>query len=129
MIVKTNYKCTCTQRNPYCDYAKDWSIEESWFDSPLGYQTLHFPNLARPALESIQTPTLSALGALIMVAKRPGRAIAYPHPSSAESKNAWNYTSTHSYCTAWWVMKYGSDFYLYKTNNISYSKANFSPVC
>jgi hypothetical protein len=32
-----------------------------------------------------------------MVAKRPGRASDYPHPSSAESKSAWNYTSTHTY--------------------------------
>ena len=55
------------------------------------------PNLARPALESSQTPILSAQRALIMVAKQPGRATDYPHPPSAESKNAWNYTSTHTY--------------------------------
>jgi hypothetical protein len=97
MIVKTNYKCTCTRRNSYCDYATGWSIEESCFDSPQGHLTLHFPNLARPALESSQNPNLSAQEALIMVAKQPGRAIDYPHPSSAESKNAWNYTSTHTY--------------------------------
>jgi hypothetical protein len=96
MLVKTNYKCTCTRSNPYCDYAKGWSIEETWFDSPQGHLTLHFPNLARPALESSRTPTLSALWA-IMVAKRPGRANDYPHLSSAESKNAQNYTSTHTY--------------------------------
>jgi len=32
---------------------------------------------------------------------------------------------THA-CTAWWAIRYGSNFY--KTNNISYSKANFTPV-
>lgn len=31
-----------------------------------------------------------------MVAKQPGCATDHPHPSSAESKNAWNYTSTHT---------------------------------
>lgn len=96
-VKNTNYKCTCTRRSPCCDYVMGWSIEESSSDSPQGHLTLHFPNLARPALESSQTPTLSAQGALIMVAKQPGRAIDYPHPSSAESKNAWNYTSTHTY--------------------------------
>jgi hypothetical protein len=53
---ETNYKCTCTRRNPYCNHAKGWSIKESWFDFPQGHLTLHFPNLARMALESSQTP-------------------------------------------------------------------------
>jgi hypothetical protein len=62
-----------------------------------------------------------------MVAKQPGRAIDYPYPVPKVRMHGTIPPLTHT-CTAWWVMKYGSDFYLYKTNNISYSKANFSPV-
>jgi len=74
-VITFQLDSTWTRRNPYCDYAMGWSIEQSWFDSPQGHLTLHFPNMARPALESRQTPTLSAQGALIMVAKQPTRAI------------------------------------------------------
>jgi hypothetical protein len=62
-----------------------------------------------------------------MVAKQPGCATDHPQPSSAESKNASNYTSTHT--SHHRVVGYDvrERFYLYKT--MKPLNAELIPIC
>jgi hypothetical protein len=48
----------------------------------------------RIALGLTQPPTHRVPGALSLGVKRPGCEAVHSHPSSAEIKNAWSYTST-----------------------------------
>jgi hypothetical protein len=53
-----------------------------------------FTTASRTALGFTQPPTKLVPGALSLRIKRPGREAVHSPPSSAEVKNAWNYTST-----------------------------------
>jgi hypothetical protein len=53
-----------------------------------------FTTASRTALGPTQPPIQWVLGALSLEVKRPGREADHSPPSSAEAKNAWNYTST-----------------------------------
>jgi hypothetical protein len=56
--------------------------------------TFLFTSRSRLALEPTQPPIQSVLRALFLVVKWPGHEADHSHPSSAEVKNAWSYTST-----------------------------------
>jgi hypothetical protein len=53
--------------------------------------------VSRTVLEPIQPPIQWVPAALSVGVKRPGREADHSPPSSAEFKNAWNYTSTPQY--------------------------------
>jgi hypothetical protein len=59
-----------------------------------GLEILLFTTASRPALGPTQPSIQWVTGALSLVVKRPGREADYQPPSSAEVKNAWNYTSS-----------------------------------
>jgi hypothetical protein len=62
------------------------------FQGPLGLFLL--ATASRPALGPTQPPIQWQSGILPRGVKRPEREAEYSPPSSAEVKNAWNYTST-----------------------------------
>jgi hypothetical protein len=53
-----------------------------------------FSKSSRPALRSTHPPTQWVPGALSPGVKRPGREVGHSHPTSAEVKKMWIYTST-----------------------------------
>jgi len=53
--------------------------------------------VSRPALGHTQPLIQRVPGALPWGVKRPGREADHSFPSSAEARNAWNYTSTPQY--------------------------------
>jgi hypothetical protein len=64
------------------------------FRSRPGLEIFLLTNVSMPALEPTQPPIQWISGALSIGVKRPGREADHSPPSSAEVKNAWNYTST-----------------------------------
>jgi hypothetical protein len=56
-----------------------------------------FTTASRPALQPTQRPIKTVPVAFPPGIKRPGREANHSPPSSAEVKNAWNYTSTPKY--------------------------------
>jgi hypothetical protein len=74
----------------YSAWATGWMIGAS---SP-GKSWEFFTTASIPALGLTQPPTQWIPGALSLVVKRPGREANHSHPSSAEVKNVWSYTST-----------------------------------
>jgi hypothetical protein len=77
-----------------------WTIGVLGFDSRQGLGIFLFTTAAsRPALGPTQPPFQRVPGVHSLGVKRPGRDDAdHAPPSSAEVKNAWNYTSTPPIC-------------------------------
>jgi hypothetical protein len=69
-----------------------------------GTLTSLFATASRPALGPTQTPIQCVRGALSPGIKRPVREADYSPPTSAEVKNAWNYTSTPLYVFMAWCL-------------------------
>jgi hypothetical protein len=71
-----------------------------------------FPTaVSRPALGPTQSPIQWIPGVLTPVVTRPGRKADHSHPSSAENKNAWSYTSIHAYVfMVWCLIKHKDNF-------------------
>jgi hypothetical protein len=64
---------------------------------PVGAGNFLFTTASRTALGPTQPPIQWVPGALFLGVKRPGREADHSLPSSAEVKNAWNYTSIPQY--------------------------------
>jgi hypothetical protein len=63
-----------------------------------------FATASGPALRPTQPPIQRVPGALFPGIKRPGREADHSPPSSADVKNAWNYTSTPPYAFMVWCL-------------------------
>jgi hypothetical protein len=83
----------------------------------------------RPALGPTQPPLHWVPGALSLGVKRLRREADHSHPSSADVKNAWSYTSIPQYVfMAWCLVKHRDNFTFYtwlwdKPENIKHSKS------
>jgi hypothetical protein len=66
-----------------------------WSLSPGRVKNFLFSTSSRPALGPTQSPIQLLLGALSLGVKPPGREADHSHPTNAEAKKTWNYTSTH----------------------------------
>jgi hypothetical protein len=74
--------------------APGYGLDDRGFESRQGLGIFLFTTASRPTLGTTQSPIQWAPGALSLVVKRPVREADHSPPSSAEVKNAWNYTST-----------------------------------
>jgi hypothetical protein len=63
------------------------------FDSRRGLEIFLFTTVSRMSLAPTQPRIQWVPGTLSLGVKRPGREADHSHPSSAEVKNAWRYTS------------------------------------
>jgi hypothetical protein len=72
----------------------DYGLDDRGFDSRQGLGIFLFTTLSRPAPGPTQPPIQWVSGALSLGVKQPRREVYHSPPSSAEVKNAWNYTST-----------------------------------
>jgi hypothetical protein len=81
-----------------------------------------FPAASRRALGPTQSPNQQVSGVPSTGAEQPARESDHSAPSSAEVKNAWSYTSTHSYVFMEECLIKHRDFtfYLYLTKYYSY---------
>jgi hypothetical protein len=84
-------------RDSSVSIATGYSLEDrgSRFHSRRGLGIFLFTTESKTALGSTQPPIQWVPGALSLEVKWPGREADHSPPSSAEVKNAWNYTSTH----------------------------------
>jgi hypothetical protein len=81
---------------------------------PAGLGIFLFTTASRTALGFTQPPIQWVPGVLSLGVKRPGREADHSHPSSAEVKNAWSYTSTPQYVfLAWCLVKHRDTFTFY----------------
>jgi len=71
-----------------------WTIGVQGIYCQWGLRIFLFYNASRPALRSTELPIQWIVGAISLAVKWPGNEADYSHPSSAEVKNAWCYTST-----------------------------------
>jgi hypothetical protein len=71
-------------------------------DSWRGPGIFFFSTASRTALAPTQPPIQWVRGALSLGVKRPGREADHSPPSSAEVRNAWNYTFTPQYAFMAW---------------------------
>jgi hypothetical protein len=69
-------------------------LNDRRFDSRQGLGIFLFTTASRSALDRIQPPIQWVIYNFSLGVKPPGREANYLPPSSAEVKNAWNYTST-----------------------------------
>jgi hypothetical protein len=75
-------------------WAMGWTIGVLGFDFRRGFEIFLFTTAFKTVLGPTQPPIKWVPGALSLGVKRPGREADHSPPSSAEVKNAWNYTST-----------------------------------
>jgi hypothetical protein len=85
----------------------------SGFYSLQGLGIFLFTSASRPALGPTQPPIQWVPGALSLGVKGTGREDNHLHPSRAEVKNAWSYTSVSPYVfMAWYIGKHRDKFTL-----------------
>jgi hypothetical protein len=88
-----------------------WTIGVLGFDSRRGLGTFLFTTASGTVLGTTQSPIQWVPGVLSLGVKRPGHEIDHSPPSSAEVKNARNYTSTPQYVfMAWCLVKHRDNF-------------------
>jgi hypothetical protein len=88
-----------------------WTIGVLGFDSRRGLGIFLFTTAFRTTLGPTQPPIQWVPGALSLRVKRPGREADHSLLSSAESMNAWSYTSTLQYAfMAWCLVKHRDNF-------------------
>jgi hypothetical protein len=75
-------------------WATGWTIGVLGFDSRRGLGVLLFTTASRTALGPTQPPIQWVPGVLSLGVKRQGSEADHSHPSNAEVKNEWSYTST-----------------------------------
>jgi hypothetical protein len=75
-------------------YSTGYGLDDRGFESQEELRIFLFTTASRLALGLTQPPIQWAPGVLPLGVKRPGREADYSPPSSADVKNAWNYTST-----------------------------------
>jgi hypothetical protein len=91
-----------------------YGLDDREYESRQGLGIFLFTTASRPALGPTQPPTQWAPGALSLRVKRPGREADDSAQSSAEVKNAWNYTSASQYAfMAWYSVKKNTGITLY----------------
>jgi len=71
-----------------------YGLDDRGFESRQGLGIFLFTIASRPALGPTQPHMQWVPSALSLGVKRPGREADYSHPSSADVKNVWSYTST-----------------------------------
>jgi hypothetical protein len=76
------------------DIALGYGLHDRGFESRQGLRIFLFTTASRTALGSTQPLVQWVPGALSLGVKRPGREADHSTPSSAEVRNAFNYTST-----------------------------------
>jgi hypothetical protein len=88
-----------------------WTIGVLGFDSRRELGIFLFTTASGTALGPTQPPIQWVTGAVSLGVKRPGREADHSPPSSAEIKNAWNYTSTPQYAfMVWCLVKHRDNF-------------------
>jgi hypothetical protein len=83
-----------------------YGLDERGFESRHGLEIFLFTTASRRSLGSTQPPIQWIPGALSLGVKRPRREADHSLPSSAEVKNAWNFTSTTPVCLHGVVLSY-----------------------
>jgi hypothetical protein len=88
--------------------------DDRGFDSRQELRIFLYATASRPALGPTQPPIQWVPETLSLGVKRPWREANHSHPSSAEVKNTWSYTSSHQFAFMAWcsVKKAQVHFYL-----------------
>jgi len=79
---------------PTAPIALGYGLDDREFESWHGLGILLFTTASRPVLGPTQPPIRRVPWPLSLEVKGPGREAGHSPPSSAEVKNAWNYTFT-----------------------------------
>jgi hypothetical protein len=93
---KTNQQTRAVMAQSVQRWATGWKIGVLGFDSRRGLGIFLFTTASRTVLGPTQPPIECVSGALFLGVKWPGRKADHSPPSSAEVKNEWCYTSTHT---------------------------------
>jgi hypothetical protein len=111
------------------DIALGCGLDDRGFECREGLGIFLFTTASRPALGPTQPPIRWVPVALSLGVKWLGREADHSPPSSAEVKNAWNYTSLPQYAFLTWfsVKKAQGQLYLTFTFSLLGSTAQFRP--